>query len=351
MNNKNKISILNRNPTQIIPITVGNKTFYLSLFWIKNFYSTINSTNTSYVREENQTKLNPNWITGFSDAEACFTVLFRKNCSSKVGYQVQPVFEIELHKQDLPLLIKIQSFFNGIGKIYFKPNSVIFIVTKFQDLVNIIIPHFKLYSLRTQKSVDFLLWCKIIDLMQKREHLTLEGLHNILSIKASLNWGLSNQLKKCFPMILPIIRPEIEINNNIEPYWLAGFVSGDGSFDVNIHKSNTHLVGFQVQLRFRIAQNNRDRALLSNIIEYFQCGSLYFSENLHLCEYTVTKFSEINSKIIPFFKKYEIEGIKFLDFQDFCEIATLIEEGSHKSVSGLESIHMIVSRMNSNRIK
>ena len=43
------------------------------------------------------------------------------------------------------------------------------------------------------------------------------------------------------------------------------------------------------------------------------------------------KFLDKNNKIIPNFKDQSIQGIKQLDYQDFCEIATLIGEGKHLS--------------------
>ena len=47
----------------------------------------------------------------------------------------------------------------------------------------------------------------IIDLMSRKEHLTIEGLHKIVdasrSIKASLNLGLSDKLKVAFPNVIP----------------------------------------------------------------------------------------------------------------------------------------------------
>jgi len=43
----------------------------------------------------------------------------------------------------------------------------------------------------------------IIDLMSRKEHLTIEGLHKIVAIKASLNLGLSDKLKVAFPNVIP----------------------------------------------------------------------------------------------------------------------------------------------------
>ena len=43
----------------------------------------------------------------------------------------------------------------------------------------------------------------IIDLMSRKEHLTIEGLHKIVAIKASLNLGLSEELKVAFTNVIP----------------------------------------------------------------------------------------------------------------------------------------------------
>ena len=46
--------------------------------------------------------------------------------------------------------------------------------------------------------------------MVSKEHLTEEGLRKILSIKASLNNGLSEQLKTHFPSISSVSRPLVD---------------------------------------------------------------------------------------------------------------------------------------------
>lgn len=49
-----------------------------------------------------------------------------------------------------------------------------------------------------------------------------------------MNLGLSDMLKSEFKNFNPIERPIINTENIPNPNWIAGFVSGDGSFDVNI---------------------------------------------------------------------------------------------------------------------
>ena len=64
---------------------------------------------------------------------------------------------------------------------------------------------------------------------------------------------------------------------------------------------------------------------------------------------TVGKFSDINNKIIPFFKAHSILGVKQSDFQDFCEIAMIIGEGKHLNPVGIAQIQLIKDRMNTKR--
>jgi hypothetical protein len=46
-----------------------------------------------------------------------------------------------------------------------------------------------------------------VDLINKKEHLTTEGLLKIISIRASMNRGLTEVLNKAFPEITPVARP------------------------------------------------------------------------------------------------------------------------------------------------
>ena len=78
------------------------------------------------------------------------------------------------------------------------------------------------------------------------------------------------------------------------------------------------------------------------------CGQvLYHSENAKV--FIVSKFVDINNKIIPIFKGHSIQGRKQLDYQDFCEIAILIGEGKHLSPIGIAKIQLIKDRMNTKR--
>jgi len=86
---------------------------------------------------------------------------------------------------------------------------------------------------------------------------------------------------------------------------------------------------------------------MKSLIEYFGRGNIYKTEKAF--EYRVDKFSFIESKIIPFFKKYQIQGVKQLDFIDFCKAAEIIKAKAHLTERGLDQIIKIKASMNKGR--
>ena len=105
-----------------------------------------------------------------------------------------------------------------------------------------IINHFDKFPLKTQKQADFILFKYVVELMMRKEHLTEEGFRKILAIKASMNEGLSPELKSAFTDVTPAERPLILDPKITNPHWLAGFTSGEGCFLIKITKSST-LIG------------------------------------------------------------------------------------------------------------
>ena len=47
----------------------------------------------------------------------------------------------------------------------------------------------------------------VIIKIKRKEHLAENGLRKIVAIKAAMNRGLSDVLKKAFPDVVPVVRP------------------------------------------------------------------------------------------------------------------------------------------------
>ena len=196
-------------------------------------------------------KLDPNLATGFIDGEGCFRTSLTKSKDRKIGWKLYLSFQIRLHIRYKDLLVEIKSFFNNIGKIYTRKTNVDYVVRSLDEITKIII-HFNKYPLLTQKQSDFLLWKTIAELMNKGEHLNEKGLYKIISLKASLNKGHPNNLKLYFPNVIGIERSNINPPININYNWIAGFISGEGSFLINIHKALDHKIGYSISLRVNV---------------------------------------------------------------------------------------------------
>jgi len=210
----------------------------------------------------------------------------------------------------------------------------------------VVITHFDKYPLITKKRADYVLFKQILELMNKKEHRTIEGVKKVVSLKHSMNKGLSNKIKLDFPDIVPAIRPLVPVAYIKDGYWVAGFASGEGSFVVRIYNSKTHNCGKGVRLLFAITQSKRDIVLLNKLIILFQYGRV---SNQLTPSFRVENFKDIIEKIIPFFEQYPIEGVKALDFLIFKEVAQLIKEKKHLTKEGIITINTLRLKMYSRR--
>lgn len=131
---------------------------------------------------------------------------------------------IGLHIKDLDLLCLLQEYLDGIGSIHLARNRDIvnYSVDSIKDL-NKLLFHLENYPLITQKAADLLLFKQAMKLENNKAHLTVEGLNQIVNIKASMNLGLSDKLKSEFAGYIPVERPVFNNDNvNLNPNRISG---------------------------------------------------------------------------------------------------------------------------------
>lgn len=317
-------------------------------------YSTSNKLKTPLNNENKSSliKLNPNYITGFSDAESTFGISVVKSKTHKIGWTVTMIFSMGLHIKDLGLLTNIRDFF-CVGQIIISKqgNVAIYQVQSVKDMVNVIIPHFNKYPLQTKKLIDFLLFKSIIEIIVKKEHLTEQGLIKINSILVSNNKKLNEEILKIYPARpFDLIETSFSLNlENLDPHWLAGFVEGEGCFYVGIFKSESIKTGYSLKLRFSVNQHFKDEKLIISLTRIFKCGNIVISNNNSIIEFRVSSLKDLMEKIIPFFNKYPLYVAKRLEFEDFCKVVSMMNSKTHLTESGLEQIREIKSNMNRGR--
>jgi len=111
-----------------------------------------------------------------------------------------------------------------------------------------------------------------------KEHLTQAGLSELVAIKASMNLGLSPELKSAFSDVINMNKYIVteQAQKILDPNWLAGFATGEGCFYVVAQKRPTFKTGYSFKLRFSITQHSRHENLLRSLIYYFDSGNHHY---------------------------------------------------------------------------
>ena len=301
--------------------------------WIEKYLNTRKQyISTGAERPNNKVLLHPEWITGFTDGEGSFMIKISKAKGYKLGWKIQPVFQIKLNIRDLDILYRIKEYFGDAGIISFEKNLAKLNISKLSDILDKVIPHFLTYPLLTKKYADFQLFRQIILIIKEEPSLSIDGFIKILNLRYYLNNGISEELKKLYPDLVPVSRPEVP-ERAIHPEWLVGFVDGEGSFNViTVEKRSTldpELFSCKVWLHFQITQHSRDTLLMERIVTYLDCGSVK-KRNTDAVDFKLNKFEILNDIIIPFFQKYPLQSSKLLDFQSFVEAADIIKSKSSR---------------------
>lgn len=142
-------------------------------------------------------KINSNYVVGLVDGEGSFTVYVKDPDSLKVvkrRTKVEPRFYLKLMEGDKQILFELKKFF-GCGNVYFQPDTrknhkdcYRYEVAARDDLNRIIIPFFKRHQLRIKsKADDFKIFCRIMEMINRKEHLNEFGLRKIFLQKTLMH--------------------------------------------------------------------------------------------------------------------------------------------------------------------
>ena len=131
----------------------------------------------------------------------------------------------------------------------------------------------------------------------------------------------------------------------IQPYWVSGFVDGEGTFYVGINKNSTMKIGYQVLPEFRVVQHEKDVVVLHALKKFFNCGVVRVNHGDRM-EYRVRSVKHLSQIIIPFFDKHPLITQKKFDYITFRKIVFLMKENKHLNEKGLQRILTLSRTMN-----
>lgn len=136
-----------------------------------------------------------------------------------------------------------------------------------------------------------------------------------------------------------------DLNQENIRFFLAGFVEGEGSFNISLRRKPDYKFGWQVVMSFNVSQ--KDPTLLYLLKEQLGCGIIKVRKIDNLYSFDVTNPRDIIQKVIPFFNTYPVLSVsKQKNFSIFCAIARLIENNQHRNKEGLRSILELREKIN-----
>src|SRR5260221_762689 len=127
-------------------------------------------------------------------------------------------------------------------------------------------------------------------------------------------------------------------------WYLAGFVDGEGSFNVSFRPRTDHRAPWKVSLCFNISQ--KDEVILSRFKRHLACGPMR-QRHGGVWHFEVNNLTALLENVIPFFDHYGfLSAKKQRGFSKFKPLAQLIPDGRQTDRDGIEEILRIRSGMN-----
>ena len=137
----------------------------------------------------------------------------------------------------------------------------------------------------------------------------------------------------------------------LDSNYVCGFVDGEGCFTIIISKHKEKKLGLDARLHFEIELRADDEEILKRIQSTLGCGYIYHLDYSKYgwaphVEYKVSSIKDLRNKVIPFFKKHQLQAKKRHSFELFCQAADIFACKEHLTLEGIEKLKAIRKNMN-----
>jgi hypothetical protein len=126
-------------------------------------------------------------------------------------------------------------------------------------------------------------------------------------------------------------------------HYVAGFVDGEGSFNVPIRRERDRGLPWRVSLSFNVSQLGPEAPTLLQTV--FGVGTVR-GRGDGVFYFEVTRPVDLEERVFPFFERYRLRGKKAEDLAVFTVITRLVRQGRHLSPTGIEEILALRAPMN-----
>lgn len=134
------------------------------------------------------------YLAGFADGEGSFNVSLRNREDHTMGWQIVPSFNVSQKESCILSLFKRHL---GCGVIRQRNDGVYYYtITNIISVYEKVIPFFQKFRfLSMKKRENFTIFCKIVKLIEHKQHLNRDGLEKIIQLRENLNQGRGRKRK------------------------------------------------------------------------------------------------------------------------------------------------------------
>lgn len=153
---------------------------------------------TSLQIKESAKSMSKQWLLGFIESAAVFSIIIKKSKNS-LGQQVVADFTIKLPGSEIGILEKIRDTLQ-VGNIYYRnketKDEAILKATKLEEVKSIASLFKPTDFISETKRKKFETWSECIHTIEQKQHLTKEGFLKIALLRDLLNYNKKNWNKK-----------------------------------------------------------------------------------------------------------------------------------------------------------
>ena len=306
------------------------------------------------------------WFVGLVDGEGNFDI--RTVCLEKCYFAFR--VRIKLHIDDLYLLNYIKERLN-CGMMEIRDTNACLVFYTHNVLKDVILPIFDEFPLNSSKYLNFVdfrnaffIYINSIKDRKQRSKRSEEVSNNIVLLKTNMNFTRTN------------FKMPLNHSINITPYWLLGFIEGEGCFQSGKNHSRAKKAG---NVGFSLNVTLAERPLLQKIHEHLNrldpINNLFFDKQLQkprgiiISRGGVNDYLKLTSKthkpltclaiydicffykfFIPFLDKLVFLSKKKYDYLDWRSVVFIKYWGLNSTELGKTLLNNISKGMNNNRL-
>jgi hypothetical protein len=132
----------------------------------------------------------------------------------------------------------------------------------------------------------------------------------------------------------------------LNPYYVSGFVDGEGCFSVGFEKKPSFNRSVEVRPSFSVSQGKSSKDLILKLSLFFKTPDQNIRVDRETVKYESRKLTHLINEVIPHFDNYPLQSNKQNDFLKFKEVCLLMDQKKHLTNAGLEEIIEIAYNMN-----